>query len=66
MHHCYGIDDLDDTEHISPDYIKRPLMPYFNIHPNTNGHDKIYDKIYAQLASLKNSITSVNNRMLYH
>jgi lysophospholipase L1-like esterase len=63
MHHCYGI-YLGDIQHLPPDYVKQPLTN-FNIHPNTNGHSKIYDKVYAQLVALKNT-TSINNWMLYN
>jgi lysophospholipase L1-like esterase len=64
MHHCYGI-YLGDTQHLPPDYVKQPLTN-FDIHPNTNGHSKIYDKVYAQLVTLKNKTTSINNWMLYN
>lgn len=65
MHHCYGI-DLVDTQHLTPDFVKLHLLNNFNIHPNTNGHSKIYDKVYAQLVMLKNKTTSINNWMLYN
>jgi hypothetical protein len=69
MHHCYGADVLisnGDTQHLSPDYVKTPIIPNFNIHPNTNGHSKIYDQVYAQLVILKNKTTSINYWMLYN
>ncbi|MFB3894680.1 MAG: SGNH/GDSL hydrolase family protein [bacterium] len=67
MHHCYGVDLIPgDTQHLSPDFVKRPLLSNFDIHPNTNGHNQIYNNVYAQLVTLKNATTSVDHWMLYH
>ncbi len=51
MRHCYG-EELGDTEHLSPDYVDTPLTD-FDIHPNTAGHNKLYERVYQQLVELK-------------
>jgi hypothetical protein len=64
MHHCYGI-ELGDPNHQLPNYVRTPLTN-FDIHPNTNGHSKIYENIYSQISTLKNITTLVNSWVFYH
>jgi lysophospholipase L1-like esterase len=51
MYHCYGV-DVGGSIHYSPDYVDRPLIPDFDIHPNTDGHNKIYEEVFAMLQHL--------------
>lgn len=51
MHHCYGR-YLGDGGMLDPAYVKTPLQG-FNIHPNTKGHEAIYETVYASLAEMK-------------
>jgi len=47
MHHCYG-EELGDTSHLLPDYVRAPISN-LDIHPNTDGHTKIYERVYERL-----------------
>ncbi len=62
FYHCYGI-DLGGSIHYSPDYVARPMIFNFDIHPNTEGHNKIYEEVLAQLQQL--SETSSKNWLFY-
>ena len=46
MHHCYG-EELGDTSHLEPDYVRTPISS-LDIHPNTAGHTKIYERVYER------------------
>jgi hypothetical protein len=52
LHHCYGA-ELGDTDHLSPDYVATPLVPNFDLHPVTAGHEAIYDQVIRMLRVLK-------------
>jgi len=56
MYHCYGV-DISSSTHYSPDYVDRPLIPNFNIHPNTAGHNKIYEEVFAKLQQLSETFS---------
>ncbi len=47
MHHCYG-EELGDSSHLDPDYVRTPISS-LDIHPNTAGHTKIYERVYERL-----------------
>lgn len=51
MHHAYG-GELGDTGHISPDYVRTPIIN-FDIHPVTAGHRVIYQQIYNKFLEFK-------------
>jgi len=51
MHHCYGR-YMGDVGMLVPPFVKTPLDG-FNIHPNTNGYEMIYETVYTELARLK-------------
>lgn len=50
--HCYGR-ELDASYYLDPCYVETPLSK-FDIHPNTDGHKKIYETVYERLMKLKN------------
>ena len=54
MHHCYGA-ALGDNAHLQPDYVNLPIIPNFDIHPVTAGHEVIYQNVYNALRKLANS-----------
>jgi len=47
MHHCYG-EELGNTSHLDPDYVRTPISS-FDVHPNTDGHTKIYERLYERM-----------------
>ncbi len=47
MHHSYG-ETFGDTGHLLPNYVQTPITS-FDIHPNTAGHTKIYERVYERL-----------------
>jgi len=51
MHHCYGR-YLGDGQIQDPPLVKLPLAN-FNIHPNTDGYEMIYETVYYELTRLK-------------
>ena len=51
LHRCYGR-EFGDPAPLSPAWVHLPVSEY-NIHPNTRGHERIYEKVYAALAELK-------------
>jgi lysophospholipase L1-like esterase len=60
LYHCYGSDVVPKSKHLSPDYVARPLLTSFDIHPVTEGHGAIYELVYGVLGELKSipTITS--------
>lgn len=50
MNHCYGA-AIGGSGHLSPDYVRLPIM-YYDIHPVTAGHQKIYEKVFSVLQSI--------------
>jgi len=55
FHHAYG-EEIGDTGHLSPDYFDTPLAN-LDIHPNTAGHQAVYQALYQTLQHLKNMPT---------
>ncbi|MBT4816596.1 MAG: SGNH/GDSL hydrolase family protein, partial [Lentisphaerae bacterium] len=53
MHHCYGA-DLGDPLSASPSFVRTPLA-LFDIHPNSAGHQRIYETVYQLLSNLSPS-----------
>lgn len=52
LHRCYGR-AMGDPAPLEPAFVRLPFPGGFDIHPNTAGHERIYQRVLAALARLK-------------